>query len=138
MLCWEVHICHQRKHDTVNLSCRLDKEVYELLNEQAEHQGISMNSLMNSITKRHLTWQRFSDDIGLVPITKLTLERIFQNLDEQTIKKIASDVGGIVPRELLYLTYGKMDFDNLISVIKMNGKRFGRVNYKIEEHRHNF
>ena len=118
-----------KNHETVNLSCRIDKNLYDLLLDQAKDQGISLNSLVNSIAKRHLTWERFSDDLGLIPVTKLTLKKIFRNLDDDTITKIANDVGGIVPRELLFLAYGKNDFDHLMKIIEVNGSRFGKVRH---------
>ena len=128
---------NNQNHKTVNLSCRIDKEVYDLLSDDAKAKGISINSLVNSIAKRHLTWERFADEIGFIPITKRTIKKIFRQLDDQTINKIAKDVGGTVPRELIYLTYDKMDFENLMKVIEINGTRFGKVKHTESDHIHN-
>ena len=126
----------QKNQKSINLSLRIDKEVYETLAEQAKDQGISLNSLLNSITKRHLTWERFADEIGFVPITKRTLKKIFRNLDENTIDQLADQVGGIVPRELVYLTFGTTDIENLLKVIEINATRFGKVNHSINGSTH--
>ena len=50
-------------------------------------------------------------------------------MDCETIKKIARDVGGTVPRELIYLSYDSFDFENLMNVIEISGGRFGKVNH---------
>ncbi len=123
---------------SVNLSCRIDKEIYQLLTEQAESQGVSLNSLVNSITKRHLTWERFGDEIGFVPITKRTLKKIFKHLTDVDIEKIGKEMGGTVPRELTFLTYDKMDFEKLMNIIEVNGTRFGKVKHFVEGDKHNF
>ena len=114
---------------TVNLSCRIDKNVYEELVEDATKKEISLNSLIGNIAKHHITWKRYADEIGFVPITKRMLGKIFKYLDDDDIEKIAHDLGGTVPKELLFLTYEKMSFDNLMQILEMNATRFGSVKH---------
>ena len=116
-------------HKSVNLSTRIDKIVYDQLVEDAAKKGISINSLMNSIAKHHITWKRYADEIGFVPITKRMLGKIFKYLDEEDMEKIAKDLGGTVPKELLFLTYDKMNFDNLMQILEINALRFGVVKH---------
>ena len=116
-------------HKSVNLSTRIDKIVYDQLVEDATKKGISINSLMNSIAKHHITWKRYADEIGFVPITKRMLGKIFKYLDEEDMEKIAKDLGGTVPKELLFLTYDKMNFDNLMQILEINALRFGVVKH---------
>jgi len=120
-------------HKTVNLSTRIDKIVYDQLVEDAAKKGISINSLMNSIAKHHITWKRYADEIGFVPITKRMLGKIFKYLDEEDMEKIAKDLGGTVPKELLFLTYDKMNFDNLMQILEINALRFGVVKHTESE-----
>jgi len=114
---------------TVNLSTRIDKIIYEQLVDDAAKKGISINSLMNSIAKHHITWKRYADEIGFVPITKRMLGKIFKYLDEESIEKIAKDLGGTVPKELLFLTYEKMNFENMMQILEINALRFGVVKH---------
>ena len=55
---------------SVNLSCRIEKPIYDELIADAKKRGISLNSLISSIAKHHITWKRYADEIGFVPITK--------------------------------------------------------------------
>jgi hypothetical protein len=121
---------------STNFSCRIDNEMYNSLVNDAKSKGISINSLINSIIKRHLLWDRFAEEMGLVPLTKRTLKKIFKTMDEETIKKIAQEVGGTVPQELIYLSYDKFDFDNLMRMIEISGTRFGKVRYNINNSIH--
>lgn len=120
----------------MNCSCRMDKDTYNELVNDAESKGISINSLINSIIKRHLLWDRFAEEMGLVPLTKRTLKKIFRTMDEKDIQKIAHDVGGTVPQELIYLSYDKFDFANLMKVIEISDARFGKVKYNIDNSTH--
>jgi len=126
----------RQKNHTVNLSCRIDKHVYDTLLEAAHQKGISLNSLVNSMAKNFVNWEIHSSDFRLVPISKETLEKIFDKLDDQTIQQIAKNIGGTVTRELVYLTFGEMNFKNLIQAILLNASRFGTVKHEIVDSKH--
>jgi len=121
-----------RNQKPVNLSCRIEKKIYDELVADAKRKGISLNSLMSSMTKHHVTWKRYADEIGFVPITKRMIGKIFKNLDKDTIAKIAYDLGGTVPRELLFLTYDEMEFENFMNILEINALRFGSVKHTQE------
>ena len=122
--------------NSVNLSCRLEKTIYDELLMDAKKKGISLNSLMSSIAKHHITWKRYADEIGFVPITKRMIGKIFKHLDEKSIEKIANELGGTVPKELLFMTYDKMDFDNFMQILEINALRFGVVHHTQENGNH--
>ena len=119
------------------LSSRIDPDIYEKLTEGAESKGISVNSHVNSIFKKYLIRDQFYENMGLVPLTKRTLKKIFRTMDDQTIKKIACDVGGTVPQELIYLSSDRFDFQNLMKMIENSDSRFGTVKYTANESTYN-
>lgn len=110
--------------------------MYNSLVSDANSKGISTNSLINSIIKRHLIWDRFAEEMGLIPLTKRTVKKIFKKLEEEEIKQIAREVGGTVPQELIYLSYDKFDFANLMKMIEISDARFGKVKYNIDNSIH--
>jgi len=123
----------KQNNKSINLSCRIEKKIYDELVADAKRKGISLNSLMTSITKHHVTWKRYADEIGFVPITKRMLGKIFKFLDDESIEKIAHDLGGTVPRELLFLTYDEMEFENFMQILEINALRFGAVKHTRED-----
>ncbi len=102
----------------------------------AHEKGISLNSLVNSMAKNFINWEIHSADFRLVPISKESLELIFDKLDDQTIQQIAKNIGGTVTRELVFLTFGEMNFNNLIQAILLNASRFGTVKHEIVDSKH--
>ncbi len=57
-------------------------------------------------------------------------------MDDETIKRIAREVGGTVPQELIYLSYDRFDFSNLMRMIEISDARFGKVKYNINDSIH--
>ncbi len=104
--------------------------------EAAHEKGISLNSLVNSMAKNFINWEIHSSDFRLVPISKESLEKIFDKLDDQTIQQIAKNIGGTVTRELIFLTFGEMNFNNLIQAILLNASRFGTVKHETVDSKH--
>ena len=126
------------KNNTVNLSCRLDKAVYNLLVSDAQKRGISINSLVNNIAKKYISWERHADDIGFVPLTKRAVQKIFTELDDDKIKAIATDVGSTVPRDLLMLNFNKITFANILILLETWDERFGKVRHEVADSTHYF
>jgi len=124
------------KNGTVHLSCRIEKSVYDILSKDADEKGISLNSLVNSITKKFVIWDIHSSDIHLVPLTKEVLGKIFSKLDDQTLQQIAKNIGGFVAKELVFLSLDEMNFNNLIQAIVLSASRFGTVKHKIIDSNH--
>ena len=104
--------------------------------EAAHDKGISLNSLVNSMAKNYINWEIHSSAFRLVPIAKESLEKIFDQLDDQTIHQIAQHIGGTVTRELVFLTFGEMNFNNLIQAILLNASRFVTVKHENVDSKH--
>jgi hypothetical protein len=131
-----VYLIKNTNNKSITLSCRIEKTMYNSLVNDANDKGISVNSLINSMIKKHLLWDRFVEEMGLIPLTKRTLKKIFRTMTDEEIKKVAKEVGGTVPQELIYLSYDKFDFTNLMKMIEISDARFGKVKYNINNSTH--
>ncbi|MBL7015412.1 MAG: hypothetical protein ISR79_03495 [Nitrosopumilus sp.] len=125
------------KKDTVNFSSRLNKDIFRVLDEEALSKNISMNSLVNNILGKYVSLDRHAQDIELISLTKRTVTNIFNGISDDKIKKIAAEVGGVVHRELVFLKFNEMTFDNLMYVLVINATRYGSVKHTIENSKHN-
>ena len=124
------------KTKSVNLTCRIEKSLYDELLSDAHRKGISLNSLIASIAKYHITWKRYADEIGFVPLTKRMIGKIFKQLDEKTIENLAYDLGGSVTKELLFLIYDEIEFEKLMHTLEINALRFGSIHHSKENNVH--
>jgi len=125
-----------KKNGTVHLSCRIEKDVFDILSKDADEKGISLNSLVNSMAKKFVTWDIHSSDIHLVSLTKEVLGKVFDKLDDQTLHQIAKNFGGFVTKELVFLSLDEMNFNNLIQAVLLSASRFGTVKHKTMDSKH--
>jgi len=125
------------KNKTVTFSSRIYKDIFTILEKEAKSKNISTNSLINNILGKYVTLERHAKDIELVSLTKRSIIQIFSQMDENTIKEIAKEVGGVVHRELVFLKFDEMSFDNLMHVLVVNASRYGSVKHNSENLKHN-
>ena len=55
----EIYTNKKNSSKSVNVSSRIDGNLYDLLVEDAKTKGISINSLMNVIVRKYVDWGRF-------------------------------------------------------------------------------
>jgi len=125
------------KNDSVTFSSRIYKDVFTILEKEALSKNISINSLVNTILGKYVKLERHANDIELVSLTKRSIIQIFSQMEEKTIKQIAKDVGGVVHKELVFLKFGEMSFDNLMHVLVVNASRYGTVKHDFDDLNHN-
>lgn len=128
----------QTKKKSINLSCRLNTEIYSIIEQEANSKGISMNSLINSVLNKYVSLERHSKDIGLISLTQRAIKKIFDEMNDHSIKDLSDEVGGIVHRELVFLKFGQMTFDNLMKIVEINSSRYGSVHHTIDSDSHKF
>ena len=124
------------EHKTITFSSRLHAGIFAVLEKEALSQNISMNSLINSVLGRYVSFERHAKELELISLTKRAVKQIFSKMDEKTIEKLASEVGGIVHKELIFLKFNELTFDNLMHVLKVNATRYGSVKYSFEKSKH--
>ncbi len=134
---WRTHKNNREsKINAVNFSSRLNNEIFTVLEKEALSKNISLNSLINNILGRYVSLDRHAKDIELIPLTKRVIRKLFSEMDDKEIKQVACEVGGVVHRELVFLKFGELTFENLMNVIIINASRYGTVKYNSENLKH--
>lgn len=126
----------KEKNDTITLSCRIDGTLHDLLVKDSKGQGISLNSLINSILKRYISWERYAAEIGFVPLARDTVRLIFDELDDQKLHHIANHLGRTIPRELIMLMFNKIDVNSIVAFLELTGSRYGTVQHQVNGESH--
>jgi len=124
-------------HDTVNFSSRLNKNIFTVLEEESLSKNISVNSLVNNILGKYVALDRHAQDIELISLTKRAVTNIFNGMEENKITQLSLEVGGVVHRELVFLKFDEMTFDNLMYVLVINASRYGSVKHTSKNSKHN-
>lgn len=127
---------HNSKNNTVNFSSRLNQDIFTVLENEALLKNISVNSLVNNILGKYVSLDRHAQDIELISLTKRAVTSIFHEMGEDEIKQLSLEVGGVVHRELVFLKFNEMTFDNLMHVLVINATRYGSVKHNFENLKH--
>ncbi len=122
----------ESNNGSVTFSSRISKNIFTVIEKEAKSKNISTNALINNILGKYVSLERHANDIELVSLTKRSIIQIFSQMDEHTIKQIAQEVGGVVHRELVFLKFDEMSFDNLMHVLLVNASRYGSVKHNSE------
>jgi hypothetical protein len=125
------------KNGTTTFSSRIYTEIFSVLEKEASSKNISINSLVNNILGKYVSLERHANDIELITLTKRAVTSIFEGMNEKSIHKLATECGGVVHRELVFLKFDQMTFDNLMQVIVINATRYGTVKHNSENSIHN-
>ena len=101
------------------ISARVSEDVKDKLEDEAEMKGSTVNTLTSNILTKHVSWDRFAEDIGFVFLTRPFLRAILDEVDEKTIKLIAvSTCRGAIRDAVLFLK-GEMNKDSIVEAFDL-------------------
>ncbi len=126
------------RNGSISLSYRLDKTLYDLVRKDAKAKEVSINSLINIIIKRYMSWERYALELGFIPLATDTVRMIFEDLDQKQIQRIGRQLGSTIPRELILLMFGNTNFNNVMSFMEITLSRYGAVKHTINDNTHEF
>jgi predicted HicB family RNase H-like nuclease len=84
----EENINDNKAGKTRSITFRLESSIIEELQTEAEYRETSLNVLINQILRRYSNWERYENKMGMIPIPKVMLSGI---MDEML--KIGKDSG---------------------------------------------
>jgi hypothetical protein len=123
---------------SVTVSCRIDRELYDLLYKDSKAKSISLNSLINGLIKRYVSWERYAQEVGFIPLARETVKLIFESMEEKKLKEIAARVGISIPRELILLMFNRIDFMSIVCFLEISLSRYGMVQHSMHDGTHEF
>ena len=101
------------------ISARVSEEVKNKLEDEAEMKASTINTLTSNILTKHVSWDRFAEDIGFVFLTKPFLRAILDEVDEKTMKLIAvSTCRGAIRDAVLFLK-GEMSKETIVEAFDL-------------------
>jgi len=101
---------------TCLITFRLPEELAGELREEAKNTQISLNTLASQILNRYVTWERYSDKLGLMPMPRSVMKEMFCDLSNEKIRNMASNSCSEALKELVLIKEGSLTLESFISV----------------------
>ena len=93
------------------ISIRINSELSELLHNKSAEQKISLNTLINHLLEKQLTWNEVANEIGWVTMFRSTFREIMDIISKEKAIKIGKTTGKTDLRKSLNYFYGKVDLE---------------------------
>lgn len=130
---------HPSKHeDTRSISYRLPAHVITELETEAMQRKISQNVLVKQILEKYVNWDRFAENIGMVPVPKDVLKTLGEEMEGDSINKIIDVMIPLVKDWVMFMK-GNYDLKRAIEAFEDYMKASGMVSdHRIEGEVHHF
>jgi len=107
------------------ISIRINSELSKTLHNKSAEQKISLNTLINHLLEKQLTWNEVTTEIGWVSMFRATFREIMDLISKEKAIKIGQTTGKNDLRNSLNYFYGKVDLESILELLK---KRFQSMN----------
>jgi hypothetical protein len=114
-----------KTREFVTMTFRINRNVVESFRVESETSGISMNVLVNQVLRHYVEWDSFEPRIGMIPFPKTVLGKIFSEMKEDQIVKLASSVGKDTAIDMAMFMEGPMDTLMFISWVETRMRNSG-------------
>lgn len=96
------------------ISVRVDANVKHKLEAESEMKSMTVNTLVGQIITKHVSWDRFAEDIGFVFLTKPFLRAILSHVPEKEMTNIAVTVCRGAMKDATVYMYGELTVETFI------------------------
>jgi hypothetical protein len=107
----------KEKRKTVGRSFRIDEEWIKVLNEEAEKQGISANSLLNRLLQQY-AYLRYMLRYGAITLTRKGFFAILKSCPEDKVRENGRNAGSTITRDMLLTMGAAPDYSFVILLVK--------------------
>ncbi|GKS67239.1 hypothetical protein YTPLAS73_07860 [Nitrosarchaeum sp.] len=129
---------HPQKDSTRSITYRLPTTIVEELEIEAKNKNISQNVLVKQILEKYVTWNRFEDMIGMIPVPKGLLTSLGIKMNGEDINEIIEAVLPII-KDTVLLMKGKYDLKRCIETLEDYMRASGmKSDHRIEGGFHHF
>ena len=127
-----------KKETTRSITYRLPSKIVEELETDAMNKNISQNVLVKQILERYVTWDRFSNKIGMIPIPKGILDSLGTEMNGEDINEIIKMILPFIKDTVLFMK-GKYDLKRCIETLEDYMRASGmKSDHRIEGELHHF
>ncbi len=127
-----------KREDTRSISYRLPAHIVAELETEAMQRKISQNVLVKQILEKYVNWDRFADNIGMVPVPKDVLKTLGEEMEGDSINKIIDVMIPLVKDWVMFMK-GNYDLKRAIEAFEDYMRASGMTSdHRIEGEVHHF
>jgi hypothetical protein len=104
------------KTTTTTRTIRLPSNIDAILQKDAKEKRTTVNSLISTALTRYAEWDRYAESFGLICLPRNGFKLIIDSLDDETIKRVAEELGSRSPKELMMFISKEMTLDAFMSL----------------------
>ncbi len=105
---------------------------------EAMQKNISHNVLVKQILEKYLTWDRFADKIGVLPVPKKILETLGAELDGEDINDVVDVIKPVIKESVMFMK-GRYDLKRCIETLEDYMRASGmNSDHRLEGNIHHF
>jgi hypothetical protein len=123
----ESTIRSRARSDTTTRSFRFDLNLSEVLDDEAERMGISVNALVGTILKRYAEFTRYLSKIDMIVINREFIVSLLESLDEQSLYAMGLKLGETVPRDTILFWKKELSEQSVLEYIEKIICRYGHL-----------
>jgi hypothetical protein len=128
----------QVKEETCNVTYRLPLHIVEELKSEAMNQNISHNVLAKQILGKYISWDRFADKIGMIPVPRKILEDLGSKMEAKDINTIINTIKPIITNNVMFIK-GKYDLKRCVETLEDYMRASGmNSDHRVEGSLHHF
>jgi len=110
-------LLRNRKRKTVGRSFRIDEEWLNVLTEEAEKQGVSVNSLLNRLLQQY-AYLRYMLRYGAITLTRKGFSSLLECCPEDKVREKGRKAGSTITRDMLLTMGAAHDYSFVILLVK--------------------
>jgi len=101
------------------ISFRIDSKTKDALETECELENTPVNQTLNKLVQKHLSWDKFAKEIGLIFISKSIFRNILTKLSDAEIKVLATTICRGTLRDATLFMKGDLNCKNFIEIVDM-------------------
>ncbi len=127
-----------KKETTRSITFRFPTKLVEGLDSEAEQKNVSLNVLIRQILEKYMSWDRFGDKIGMIPVPKKILMKLGEDMTGKDVDKIIKVLIPTIQDSVMFMK-GDFDLPRCIETLEDYMKASGmKSDHRIEGGKHNF
>jgi hypothetical protein len=108
-----------RHSKTVLRTIRIEKELDDVLQQDAKRNRLSFNSHISKIMTKYSEWDRFNERWGVISLKREAFKSILEAIDSEKIVDVAKDVGSYVPKEFICFWFKKVNLGTYLQYLTL-------------------